>query len=129
MSTFIGDAVQQVADIDLLNSAHRGSERAFSDLLRPLVELGYRLACGMLHDAQAAEDAVQEASLTAWRKLGGVRDEGKVRPWFLSIVANECRNSRRRKWVAAVNLGLPELSIHSSEERVLRGVDIRRALA
>ncbi len=129
MSTFICDAVQQVADIDLLNSAHRGSERAFSDLLHPLVELGYRLACGMLHDAQAAEDAVQEASFTAWRKLGGVKDQSKLRPWFLSIVANECRNARRLKWTSAVNLGLPQLAVHSSEERVLRGVDLRRALS
>jgi RNA polymerase sigma-70 factor (ECF subfamily) len=129
MSTLIGDAVQQVADIDLLNSAHRGSERAFSELLHPLVELGYRLACGMLHDPQAAEDAVQEASLTAWRKLGRVKDQGKLRPWFLSIVANECRNSRRLKWTSAVKLGVPQLAVRSSEERVLRGVDLRRALS
>jgi RNA polymerase sigma-70 factor (ECF subfamily) len=121
--------MQQVADPKLLSSALAGSEKAFSELLRPLVDLGYRLACGMLHDAQAAEDAVQDASLTAWRKLDRVRDEAKIRPWFLSIVANECRNARRQKWAAAVNLGLPELSIHSPEERVLRGIDLRRALA
>jgi RNA polymerase sigma-70 factor (ECF subfamily) len=121
--------MQQVADPKLLSSALAGSEKAFSELLRPLVDLGYRLACGMLHDAQAAEDVVQDASLTAWRKLDRVRDEAKIRPWFLSIVANECRNARRQKWTAAVNLGLPELSIHSPEERVLRGIDLRRALA
>src|SRR6266849_5269500 len=44
------------------------------------------------------------------------------------IVANECRNARRVKWTSAVRLGLPQLAIHSSEERVLRGVDLRRAL-
>jgi RNA polymerase sigma-70 factor (ECF subfamily) len=82
----------------------------------------------MLHDAQAAEDAVQEASLTAWRKLGRVKDQGKLKPWFLSIVANECRNSRRRKWTSAVTLGLPELAVRSSEDGVLRGLDLRRAL-
>jgi RNA polymerase sigma-70 factor (ECF subfamily) len=124
----IDDAVQQVADIDLLNSAHEGNERAFSELVHPLVALGYRLACGMLHDAQAAEDAVQEASLTAWRKLGRVKEQDKFRPWFLGIVANECRNARRKKWTSAVTLGLPELAVRSSEERVLRGVDLRRAL-
>ncbi|HEV2035135.1 MAG TPA: SCP2 sterol-binding domain-containing protein [Candidatus Dormibacteraeota bacterium] len=66
-----------MAEIDLLSSAHKGSERAFSALVHPLVDLGYRLACGMLHDAQAAEDAVQEASLTTWRKLDRVKDQGK----------------------------------------------------
>jgi RNA polymerase sigma-70 factor (ECF subfamily) len=128
MRTLISDAVQQVADIDLLSSAHRGNERAFSELLYPLVELGYRLACGMLHDPQAAEDAVQEASLTAWRKLGRVKERGQLRPWFLSIVANECRNARRLKWSSAVKLGLPQLAVHSPEDGVLRGVDLRRAL-
>lgn len=128
MSTLISDAVQQVADTDLLNSAHAGSERAFSELLYPLVDLGYRLACGMLHDAQAAEDAVQEASFTAWRKLGRVKDHAKLRPWFLSIVANECRNARRLKWTSAVKLGLPQLGVHSAEDGVLRSVDLRRAL-
>src|ERR1700694_4920669 len=113
--------MQQVADPNLLISARGGSDRAFNELLGPLVDLAYRLACGMLHDSHAAEDAVQEASLTAWRRLDRVRDAGKVRPWFLSIVANECRNTRRRKWVASVDLGLPELSIHSSEEGVVRG--------
>ncbi|GAC1509709.1 MAG: sigma-70 family RNA polymerase sigma factor [Candidatus Dormibacteraceae bacterium] len=125
----IDNAVQQGADIDLLSSARGGSERAFSELVYPLVEIGYRLACGMLHDAQAAEDVVQEASLTAWRKLGRVKDQSMFRPWFLSIVANECRNARRRKWTAAVSLGLPELAVRSSEESVLRGVDLRRALS
>jgi RNA polymerase sigma-70 factor (ECF subfamily) len=125
----MGDAVQHVAEIDLLTSAHGGSERAFSELLHPLVEHGYRLACGMLHDAHAAEDAVQEASFTAWRKVGRVKDEAMFRPWFLSIVANECRNARRLKWTAGVTLGLPQLAIHSSEEGVLRGVDLRRALS
>jgi RNA polymerase sigma-70 factor, ECF subfamily len=51
----------------------------------------------MLHDAPAAEDAVQEASLIAWRKLGRLQDQSRLRAWFLGIVANECRNARRRR--------------------------------
>lgn len=107
-----------------------GNEQVFTDLLVPLVEPGYRLACAMLHDAQAAEDAVQEASLTAWRKFGRLEDRGRLRPWFLGIVANECRNARRKKWVAGVTLGLPGwLSVRSAEERIVQGEDVRRALA
>jgi DNA-directed RNA polymerase specialized sigma24 family protein len=46
------------------------------------------------------------------------------------VVANNCRNARRRKWVADVRLGLPEqLSVVSGEERSLRGTDLRRAIA
>ena len=42
----------------------------------------------------ASEDAVQEASIKAWRKLPGLRDRAALMPWFLSIVANECRSVR-----------------------------------
>jgi RNA polymerase sigma-70 factor (ECF subfamily) len=106
------------------------SERTFADLLSPLIEPGFRLALGMLHDPAAAEDAVQEASFTAWRKLARIQDRGRLRAWFLGVVANNCRNARRRKWVSDVRLGLPEqLSVVSGEERSLRGTDLRRALA
>jgi RNA polymerase sigma-70 factor (ECF subfamily) len=46
------------------------------------------------------------------------------------VVANKCRNARRRKWVADVRLGLPDqLSVVSGEERSLNGTDLRRAVA
>ena len=122
--------MQHVLDATPLSPTISGREKDFEELILPLVERGYRLACAMLHDPQAAQDAVQDASLTAWRKLSGVRDRGRVRPWFLGIVVNECRNSRRLKWVADVNLGLPgDLTIVSAEDRILRGADLRRAIS
>jgi RNA polymerase sigma-70 factor, ECF subfamily len=122
--------MQQVAEVKPSDAAQAISERAFADLLSPLIEPGFRLAFAMLHDAQAAEDAVQEASFTAWRKVGRISDQGRLRPWFLGVVANKCRNARRRKWVADVRLGLPEhLSVVSGEEQSLRGTDLRRAVA
>jgi RNA polymerase sigma-70 factor (ECF subfamily) len=121
--------VQHILDATPLSPAASGREKDFEDLILPLTERGYRLACAMLHDPQAAQDVVQEASLTAWRKLSGVRDRGRIRPWFLGIVVNECRNSRRLKWVAGVNVGLPEaLTVVSGEEKILRGADLRRAV-
>jgi RNA polymerase sigma-70 factor (ECF subfamily) len=100
-----------------LSSAQPRSGQTFTDLLAPLVEPGYRLACAMLHDAPAAEDAVQEASLIAWRKLGRLQDQSRLRAWFLGIVAH------------AVGHGLPDtLSVISGEERVLQGTDLRNAL-
>jgi RNA polymerase sigma-70 factor (ECF subfamily) len=121
--------MQQVADVKPSPSSAI-SERTFADLLSPLIEPGFRLALGMLHDPSAAEDAVQEASFTAWRKLARIQDRGRLRAWFLGVVANNCRNTRRRKWVTDVRLGLPEqLSVVSGEERSLLGADLRRAVA
>lgn len=105
------------------------NEQAFTDLLVPLVQPAYRLACAMLHDSGAAEDIVQDASVIAWRKVGKLNDQSKVRSWFLGIVANECRNARRRRWLTAVTIGLPsELSVLSGENRTVNGADVRHAL-
>jgi RNA polymerase sigma-70 factor, ECF subfamily len=121
--------MQQVAEVKPSGSGAIG-EQTFADLLQPLIEPGFRLALAMLHDPQAAEDAVQEASFTAWRKVARMQDQGKLRPWFLGIVANKCRNARRKKWVAGVSLGLPDkLSVVSPEDRTLSGADLRRAVA
>jgi hypothetical protein len=73
--------MQQVAEVKPSGSSAI-SERTFADLLSPLIEPGFRLALGMLHDRNAAEDAVQEASFTAWRKLARIQDRGRLRAWF-----------------------------------------------
>ena len=104
-------------------------EQSFTDLVGGLVDPAFRLACAMLHDTQAAEDAVQEASLIAWRKFKKVDDHSRLRSWFLGIVANECRNARRRGWRSRVQLGLPgDLSEAPNDEGLVRRADLRRAL-
>jgi RNA polymerase sigma-70 factor (ECF subfamily) len=104
-------------------------EQAFTDLLVPLVQPAYRLACALTHDAQLAEDIVQDASFVAWRKHGKLDDRSKLRAWFLGIVANECRNARRRSWLRRVGLGLPPvLAVASGEERWVHRADLREAL-
>jgi RNA polymerase sigma-70 factor (ECF subfamily) len=85
--------------------AAEGDAHAFAALIEPLLNPAYRLAAVMLADRSAAEDAVQEASIKAWRKLGQLRgDGGSLRSWFLSIVANECRMFRRQRWWSVVKV-------------------------
>ena len=122
--------MQQVADITTREGSAAVRDRTFAELLNPLIEPGFRLALAMLHDASAAEDAVQEASFTAWHKATRLKDPAKLRPWFLGVVANKCRNARRGKWRSSVDLGLPdELAVVSTEESSLQGADLRRAVA
>ena len=52
-----------------------------------------QLICG---DAELAQDAAQAAWPIAWRKLGSLRDPDKLRPWLVSIAANEARQMIRR---------------------------------
>lgn len=83
----------------LMVSATAGDADSFAALIEPLLDPAYRLAAVMLADRSSAEDAVQEASIKAWRKLRQLRGDLKsLRPWFLSIVANECRMAKRQRW-------------------------------
>src|SRR6267378_5893764 len=94
------------ADPDLVARAKEGDRSAFDQLIGPLVDQGFRLAYGMLHDRQAAEDAVQEAAVRAWRKLNNLRPGTEMRPWFLAIVANQCRNIARGRWWSVLRVDL-----------------------
>jgi RNA polymerase sigma-70 factor (ECF subfamily) len=58
-------------------------------------------------DQELADDAVQSAWTVAWRKLGSLRDPERLRPWLVSIAANEARQAtRRQRRRAIVELGL-----------------------
>ena len=110
-----------------LRRAKAGDGRAFEELLAPVLEPAFRLAMTMLKDRGAAEDAVQDAALKAWRKLGGFRTGSEMRPWFLAIVANECRSTRRTRWWRVIRLGeLPPGA--SADDRSAERLDLDAAL-
>ena len=103
-------------------------EREFEALIGPLVEPALRLAFSMLGDRGEAEDATQEAITRAWRRLPQLRDHAQLRPWFLAIVANQCRNVRRTRWFSTVRLAEVFRPAQASDADVER-IDIGRAMA
>src|SRR5881397_1352116 len=110
----------------VLARAVEGDPESFSRLIEPLLDQAYRLAAVMLADRAAAEDAVQEASIKAWRKVRQLRgDLNSLRPWFLSIVANECRMTRRTRWWSVVKL--PDVA-SPAREAPESHADLRSAL-
>ena len=111
----------------LMASAASGDANSFAVLLEPLLDPAYRLAAVMLTDRSSAEDAVQEASIKAWRKLRQLRGDVKsLRPWFLSIVANECRMARRQRWWSVLKVA--ELPPSQSSTEQSSTSDLRSAL-
>src|SRR5438105_1722906 len=110
----------------ILARAVGGDADSFSRLIEPLLDQAYRLAAVMLDDRSGAEDAVQEAAIKAWRKVRQLRgDITSLRPWFLSIVANECRMARRTRWFSVIKLA--DVTAPAQEERESYS-DLRRAL-
>ena len=102
-------------------------EEDFEALIGPLVEPGLRLAYSMLGNRAEAEDATQEAITKAWRGLRSLRDRSQARPWFLAIVANQCRNVRRTKWFSTRRL--PSFAAPSPPAEEVERLDLQRALA
>jgi RNA polymerase sigma factor (sigma-70 family) len=99
----------------------------FDALIGPHLEAGYRTALAILGNPDEAHDAVQE-SFKAWRKLGQLHEGSPARPWFLAIVANQCRSERRGHWWSVIRLPEVEPPAEIRAESA-ESVDIDRALA
>lgn len=71
------------------------SPGAFVQLAEAEVAAAYRVAGFLLHDADEAQDATQEALLRAWRAWPGLRERARFSAWFGQILVNTCRNRLR----------------------------------
>jgi RNA polymerase sigma-70 factor, ECF subfamily len=111
---------------DLIGAARAGDGSAFAELIRPQYPAAFRVAYGLLHDVDEAEDAVQEAAFKAWRRLGNLRDGSSLRPWFLAIVANQCRGVSKSRWWSVLSAEPREAEATSVD--LAAAVDLRRAL-
>jgi RNA polymerase sigma-70 factor (ECF subfamily) len=110
--------------------AGAGDEAAFAQLVATYHADMARVAFVACGDRELAEDAVQSAWLIAWRKLGSLRDPDRVRPWLLSVTANETRQlvRRRRGPVVEIDLETPGDPRRDPSTAIER-LDLRRALA
>jgi RNA polymerase sigma-70 factor (ECF subfamily) len=82
----------------------------------------YRLARAILLDDGEAEDAVQEASLAAWRRQGSLRDPARFDVWFDRILVNQCRDQLRRR-KRSVQLAPPHVGFEAVAAPLETGTD------
>jgi RNA polymerase sigma-70 factor (ECF subfamily) len=113
----------------LADEVRAAEAAAFEEELAPLLLPAHRLAVGMLLDRELAEDAVQEAALRAWDRRRNRRPDTQLGPWFLGIVVNRCRESRRSRWARVLRLAEPRgNAVSRPEENAASRMDMRRAL-
>ena len=89
------EAGHAAEDGELVRSARAGDESAF----RRLYERYGRIVHGLLLarvQRQEVEDLVQDVFLTAWRRLGDLRDPAAFGGWIAMIARNRATDAHRR---------------------------------
>lgn len=74
-----------------------GDTAAFTELVDPFRERLFRKAYSMLGSSDDAEDALQDALLTAFRGIGRFRGESSIYTWLYRIVVNRCTDVLRKR--------------------------------
>ena len=97
-------------DQALIASAQRGDPAAFDELVRRHTTTMYRVAVRILGNAAEAEDAVQDAWVSAWRSLGRFRGEAAPSTWLYRVVTNAALAQIRRR--------RPTVPLDTSDEAV-----------
>jgi RNA polymerase sigma-70 factor, ECF subfamily len=92
---------------ELLAAARAGDEDAFRRLLETYRGELHAHCYRMLGSVQDAEDALQDASLRAWRGLPRFEGRRSLRSWLYKIATNTCLNAiaRRPKRVLPIDYG------------------------
>jgi RNA polymerase sigma-70 factor (ECF subfamily) len=91
-----GAAVDRTVDHRLLDRASHGDIAAFDEILGPRLPRMYRMAVAITRSEADARDAVQDASVNAWRELRRLRSPDRFDSWLDQILVNACRSMLRR---------------------------------
>jgi RNA polymerase sigma-70 factor (ECF subfamily) len=81
----------------LIAAAQAGDRDAFDALLTARLDRTYRTARAILGNEPDARDAVQDAWLSIWRRLPGLRQPAAFDGWVERIVVNACRTRLRAR--------------------------------
>ena len=90
----VGDTPEVKA---LVSAARAGDQEAFGALVALHERVVVRTALAALGAKEDAEDAAQDAFVTAWRKLDGFRGDSSFKTWLLTITWRKALDRRRSR--------------------------------
>lgn len=113
-------ALEEAADGMLARRAADGDELAFAVIVRRHAAYLRAVAFRLVGSGEA-DDAVQDALITAWDRLPELADPSRLRPWLATIVARKAtdRIRARRDAVPIDDHDVPS-PLDGPEERALR---------
>src|SRR6185436_8356055 len=109
-------SLSDLPDERLVERAREHDLMAFEALMRRHNRRLFRVARGILRDADAAEDAVQETYLRAFTRLDTYKPTGRFSAWLTRVDLTEAMMIRRRERTDKV-------SIDEVREELLTHVD------
>ena len=111
-------------------AAKKGDKAAFGELFAQFSPEMYRYALFCLGDREAAEDAVQEAALEAYRGIAGLKKPESAKAWLFRILYAVCKRAQKQKYEADfVDIDESrELSAEDNAEAVLKSLETARLL-
>jgi RNA polymerase sigma factor (sigma-70 family) len=131
MAVMTSSAVEEASV--LIASAAAGDEMAFASIVRLHHEDMRRVCVVVAGDLGIADDAVAAAWSIAWRKLGGLRDPARLRPWLVSVAVNEARQllraRKRRSLLEVPVIQVDEPRGGPDPGSTINSIDLRNALA
>jgi RNA polymerase sigma-70 factor, ECF subfamily len=108
---------------DLVERAQRGDHEAFDVLAGAAYHRLYAIARRILRDGYAAEDAVQDALVRAWRDLRALRDPDRFDAWLHRLLVNACMDHAKRRQRRSVEITGLEIEHRSDEDRLGQLID------
>ena len=114
----------------LVADARAGDEAAFTRIVAQYHPDLLRIALVVSGDTDISAEAAQAAWIVAWRRLSDLREPENLRPWLMSIAANEARGlcrSRGRRRVREITAIDP--STPPADSTVAERLDLANALA
>ena len=110
-------------------AAKKGDKAAFGELFEQFAPEMYRYALFCLGDRDAAQDAVQETALEAYRGIAGLRKPEKVKAWLFKILYAVCKRGQKEKYEADfIELDDRDQATEDSAEAVLQSMETARLL-
>ena len=107
--------------------AASGDQAAFARIVQAHHGDMTRVCYVICGDLDLADEAVQSAWPIVWKKLGTLKDPERLRPWLVSVAANEARQlvrHRRRRAVVELSVGPAAMHAKTAADPAGRTADL-----
>lgn len=110
----------------LLVRARQGDRRAFSEIVRIMMNPVTALTYKMTKDRDSALDLAQDTFVSAWQNLGSFKGEARFESWLYRIASNKSLNFIKRQSRIAGEDAIASMPSTADPERDMQQTELRQ---